>query len=159
MDKSIEIKIITADNAKELSDLLSSEESDYSKYFIPFDFDFHSIHSLLIKSIVDQYYGIFIDSRLSGFYMLRGKDEGFSVPAYGVFISKKYSGLGLAKLSLYHAYSVCKTNNIKEMMLKVHPENTYAKKMYEDFGFKLTGTDEKNDNFIFKIKIEKKLDL
>ena len=155
MDKSIEIKIITANNAKELSDLLSSEKSDYSKYFIPFDFGQHSIHSLLKKSIADKYYGIFVDRGLSGFYMLRGIDEGFSVPAYGVFISKKYSGLGLAKLTLYHAYSVCKTNNIKEMMLKVHPENTYAKKMYEDFGFKFSGKDKKNDNFIYKIKIEK----
>ena len=158
MDKSIEIKNITAANAKELSDLLCSEESGYSKYFIPFDFDHHSIHSLLKKSIADKYFGIFIDSRLAGFYMLRGIDEGFSVPAYGVFISKKYTGLGLAKLTLYHAYSVCKTNNIKEMMLKVHPENTYAKKMYEDFGFKLSGKDAKNDNFLYKIKIEKKLD-
>ena len=29
--------------------------------------------------------------------MLRGFDEGFEVPSYGVWISKKFSDMGLAK--------------------------------------------------------------
>ena len=155
--KMMEIKIITINHSEELSDLLNSEEIGYTKYFNPFKFDYSTIISILQNSINDKFFGIFIENKLIGFYMLRGLDQGYTVPSYGVFISNRFSGLGLAKLTLQHALSICKMNNINEMMLKVHPNNIYAKKMYEDFGFNYAGIDEKNNNRIYKIKIAKKI--
>jgi len=34
-------------------------------------------------------------------------------------------------------------------MLKVHPENIVAKSIYERFGFKQAGIDQKNSNLIY----------
>ena len=75
--------------------------------------------------------------------MLRGFDTGYLVPAYGVWIAPNYSNFGLAKLTLAHTYCICKANNISQLMLKVHPENVIAKRLYEKAGFQKTSFDNK----------------
>lgn len=147
--KTLEIKKLIIDNTKELAQLLQSADEDYSQYFIPFTFDDATILRIISNAIKDQYYGIFVDSKLAGFYMLRGLDEGYSIPSYGVWISEKYTNRGLSTFSLQHAISFCKLNSIKKLMLKVHPENQAAKHIYEKYGFKQTGVDPKIHHLIY----------
>ncbi|MBL8155080.1 MAG: GNAT family N-acetyltransferase, partial [Anaerolineae bacterium] len=86
---------------------------------------------------------------LAGFFMLRGWDAGYDVPAYGVTIAQAYSGLGLARLSLDLSKTICRLRQVKRLMLKVHPENTVAKRLYEQAGFVQTGIDPRNANLIY----------
>ena len=147
--KIIEIKKIDASYSNELSKLLNHSAQVYTKYFDPFNFDLNSVKSNMDKAKNDVFFGIFVDHQIVGFHMLRGWDAGYDVPAYGVFISSDYSGLGLGKLSIQHAISFCWINDIKKMMLKVHPENLIAKRIYESFGFTRQGIDKKNNNLIY----------
>jgi RimJ/RimL family protein N-acetyltransferase len=149
MPDNIEIKKINPDFADTLSTLLQSSDKEYSKYFIPFPFEKKSIKKILSVSVKNSYFGVFVDNVLVGFYMLRGFDEGYKIPSYGVWISEKFSGLGISKLTLQHAIAYCKINKIKKLMLKVHPENSIAKNIYEHFGFRMEGTDPKNENLIY----------
>lgn len=147
--KDITIKRLSVESANDLSELLSKEDSDYSKHFTAFNFDYATIKEKLMHLKKDRFWGIYFESTLTGFYMLRGLDEGYKIPSYGVFISKEFSGKGLSKLTLQHAVSYCKLNGIKKLMLKVHPDNLVAKKIYEDFGFTQTGIDPNNENLIY----------
>ena len=149
MQDNIEIKEMDSKQAKTLSELLKSSDKEYSKYFIPFSFDEKSIEKILTDAVKDKYLGVFAKQRLVGFYMLRGFDAGYEIPSYGVWISKEYSGCGLSKLTLQHAITYCKLNKIKKLMLKVHPENLVAKKIYEDFGFVQESVDTDNKNLIY----------
>ncbi len=151
--KEITIKKIGIEYAGELSDLLLSQPPEYSKYFVPFNFNFESIKNILGNIEKDIFWGLFLDNKIVGFYMLRGFDQGFEIPSYGVWISKNFSGKGLSKLTLQHAITFCKINNINEIMLKVHPKNIAAKNLYENFGFKPAGTDPKIENIIYKLKL------
>jgi RimJ/RimL family protein N-acetyltransferase len=146
---SIEIKELSSENAVLLSDALSKEKLEYMKYFTPFEFSIDLIKQILSGAVKDKYFGIFVGDKLAGFYMLRGMDDGYKIPAYGVWISSEFSNKGLSKLTLYHAFSFCRINNIKKLMLKVHPENLIAKTLYESLGFEKVGIDEKNDNIIY----------
>ena len=146
---SLEIKRLTVDKSKELANLLQSSEKEYSQYFIPFTFEIETISGILSKAIKDQFYGIYVDKNLVGFYMLRGFDDGFEIPSYGAWIAKKFSSKGISKLTLHHAITFCKTNNIKKLMLKVHPDNLIAKKIYEDFGFIYDGVDKLIGHLIY----------
>jgi len=146
---TLEIKRLNINNAKELTNLLQSSDKEYSKYFIPFTFDFETISEILSKAKNDQIYGIYVKQNLAGFYMLRGFDEGYSVPSYGVWISEKYANEGLSTFTLQHAISFCKLNSIKKLMLKVHPENLAAKHIYEKYGFIQTGVDPKIHHLIY----------
>jgi RimJ/RimL family protein N-acetyltransferase len=151
--KEIIIKKLSPESAVELSQLLQNENPEYIKYFIPFNFDVQTISKKLNSIKDDCYFGIFIENKIAGFYMLRGFDEGYKIPSYGVWISKKFSKMGLSKLTLQHAVSFCQLNRIKELMLKVHPDNLIAKKIYENFGFKQSGIDPQNSNLIYYKKL------
>ena len=146
---SIEIKELSFEHADLLSKALSKEKSEYLKLFTPFEFSVDSIKRILSNAVNDKYFGIYISNELAGLYMLRGFDDGYEIPAYGVWISSEFSNKGLSKLSLYHAFSFCKINKIKILMLKVHPENKVAKELYESLGFVKIGIDKKNDNIIY----------
>jgi RimJ/RimL family protein N-acetyltransferase len=147
--KAIEIKLLTNENSRELAELLQNSDKEYSQYFIPFTFDYGTVFKLLSNVVKDQYYGIFSDNNLIGFYMLRGFDEGFDIPSYGVWIAKDFSSKGISKLTLQHAISVCKVNNIKKLILKVHPDNIIAKNIYEKFGFIYQGVDNRIGHLIY----------
>ena len=149
MFKNVEINELHTDHAEILSKLLLASDETYTQYFIPFSFEANTIKKILEGATKDQYFGVFIGRELAGFYMLRGFDEGYDIPSYGIWIAETFAGLGLSKLTLQHAISYCKVNGIKRIMLKVHPENAIAKKTYEDFGFKQQGTDSKNNNLIY----------
>jgi len=147
--KSIEIKQIGLEHASTLAKALANEKSDYLKYFTPFEFSLQSITNIFTQMVKDKFFGIFVNEIIVGFYILRGLDEGYDIPSYGVWISSKFSNKGLSKLTLYHAFSFCRINSISKLMLKVHPENTTAKKLYESLGFEQTGFDKKNGNYIY----------
>ncbi|MCZ7610331.1 MAG: GNAT family N-acetyltransferase [Ignavibacterium sp.] len=145
----VEIRKINIAQSKELSDLLLQSDREYSKYFIPFEFDIESVSKVMGKAVKDMFYGIYVNSILVGFYMLRGWDAGYDIPSYGVWISENFSSKGLSKLTLHHAISICKINKVKKLMLKVHPDNITAKRIYEDFGFTFNGIDEKIGHLVY----------
>ena len=92
---SLEIIELTPDFASVLSKKLLEESRDYIGHFIPFDFSEDSIQKILSSKKADKFFGLFLNKELVGFYMLRGFDEGYETPAYGVWISSEYSNKGL----------------------------------------------------------------
>ena len=145
----LEIIKLKSSDAKLLSAELLQEPKDYIKYFDPFDFSETTISNILRQAKLDSYFGIFINKTLAGCYMLRGFDEGYEIPSYGVWIASKFSNSGLSTLTLFHAFSFCKLNNIKKLMLKVYPDNIVAKNLYEALGFQRTGIDKKGNKLIY----------
>jgi len=127
---------------------LKQEDAEYIKYFQPFPFDSGEIRKRLVDARKDCYWGIFCGKKLAGIFMLRGMDDGYEIPSYGVYIPREWSGKGLSRLSLLFSISWCRVNGFKTLMLKVHPKNAIARKMYEDHGFLEVGVDPKNDNII-----------
>ncbi len=149
MHKNVEIKELQPEQASILSALILNAPKDHTKYFTPFSFEENSLKIIINDAVNDKFFGIFINDELVGFYMLRGFDDGYKVPSYGVWISDKFSRLGLSTLTLHHAIAFCKINGLKKIMLKVHPENIFAKNIYETFSFKQEGIDPKNSNLIY----------
>ena len=145
----VTFKRIRVRDSLALSSMLASAPAAYSRFFIPFAFDLDSVSGVLRKAKKDVFYSVKVNNDWAGFYMLRGFDQGYRVPAYGVWIAPQYKNCGLAALTLAHAFSICKLNRIATMMLKVHPENTAALKLYERMGFARTGIDPKNGHFIY----------
>lgn len=132
-----------------LSSLLSSQSPEYLRFFRPFGFDQDSISALLRGKVQDIYMGIFWEERQAGFFMLRGWDEGYEVPAYGVLIDEAHSGLGLATLSLRISKAICRLRRAPRIMLKVDDANVRARRVFELAGFVQTEVDPSGKVFIF----------
>jgi RimJ/RimL family protein N-acetyltransferase len=125
-----------ADSVK-VSQMLLSARPEYCRYFTPFSFDVKSFRHVLQSAKRDRYWRIRFAEEIAGFFMLRGFDSGYERPSFGVFIAEKFSNKGLSTLALQYSLSWCKLNNVSKVMLKVHPDNVYARRAYEGAGFEL----------------------
>jgi RimJ/RimL family protein N-acetyltransferase len=146
---NLTIRPLNAEDASDLSSLLSGQSPAYVRFFTPFNFDPYSVASLLAGQGADLFMGMYWQDRLIGFFMLRGWDSGYEIPSYGVLIDEKYSGYGLTRLSLKLAKSICKLRRVPRIMLKVNADNLIAKRLFEEAGFTQTGVDAQTGNLIY----------
>jgi ribosomal-protein-alanine N-acetyltransferase len=83
----------------------------------------------------DLYYAAFLGDQLIGYGMLRGWDEGYSVPSFGVAVGAAYRGRGIGRGLLRYAIEYARKRGASTMMLKVHLDNPGARHLYESEGF------------------------
>jgi ribosomal protein S18 acetylase RimI-like enzyme len=67
--------------------------------------------------------------------MLRGWDEGYSVPSFGVAVGSAYRGRGIGRGLLLYAIEYARKRGAPAVMLKVHLDNASARHLYESEGF------------------------
>ncbi len=130
-----EIAPLTPLDAAELSRILAASRPEYVTHFHPFAFDEQSVRQQLERARRDRFWGLRCGGELAGFFMLRGFDEGYERPAFGVFIAEHFAGRGLARRALNASIKWCEETGVREMMLKVYRENATALRIYEEAGF------------------------
>lgn len=147
-----QVKIIKLNSqySTELSQMVFADPPDYRQHFTPFSFEAKALNERLKAVQKDQYWGINYADKLVCFFMLRGFDEGYKRPSFGVYVAKPFTNKGLGKLAIQYALSWCRLNNITAVMLKVHPHNTYARHTYQQAGFKFLAVCSKTGHDIFE---------
>jgi len=131
----IRIESLVPGDAEALSELLTCEP-EYSQYFTPFaSSEPGALATILSNADRDQYWCFRCGEVMGGLLMLRGFDEGYAIPALGLYIAQEYSGKGLGLLAVSYALVWCRLNAIGTVMLKVHASNTRARSLYEGLGF------------------------
>lgn len=134
--------------------MLRSQSPEYARFFYPFSFDEGRINEMLAKCEQDVYLGLYREGRMVGFFMLRGWDEGYEVPAFGILIDENYRGFGLEMLALETAKVICRLRGATRMMLKMHPDNFTARGVARKIGFHRSGVEEKTGNVIYHMELE-----
>jgi GNAT superfamily N-acetyltransferase len=108
------------------SSLLLDQPEGYNRYFHPFEFDRQTLRSILRNRKQDIYTGIYHGMRLIGFWMLRGWDEGYTMPTQGLMIDHRYSGLGIGTLCLAAMRVAARLRGAEKIMTRVHQGNDAA---------------------------------
>lgn len=119
-----------------LAQLLAEQRQEYIGHFSPFNFDQDSLRGLIENAVDDRYWILRYSGNLAGFFMLRGFDEGFVRPSFGVFVAEQFAGQGLATSALEYALEWCRKDGVTEIMLKVASKNTAAANLYRRFGYR-----------------------
>ncbi|MGH9903498.1 MAG: GNAT family N-acetyltransferase [Pyrinomonadaceae bacterium] len=153
MEGNFAARPLRTEDGPELSALLLAQAPEYVRYFTPFAFDRETVSRTLARRDQDVFTGFYWRSRLVGFFMLRGWDEGYDVPAYGVLVDEQFGGYGLATVSLRMAKAVCKLSGAPRIMLKVHPANERARRIFERAGFVRVGTDPEGEKLIYHFNL------
>jgi len=122
-------------DAARIAAMLKAASQEYAAHFHPFAFDEATVRAQLERARKDCFWGLECGAKLAGFFMLRGFDEGYERPSFGVFVAEQFAGRGLARQALDTATQWCKENGVREMMLTVFPENAAARRVYEEAGF------------------------
>lgn len=134
-----EVFPLTVEDAPALTALLARQGPAYLAHFHPFAFDEKTLSGVLRAARKDRFWGLRVKGELAGFWMLRGFDEGYARPAFGVFVAQAYSGQGLARLALQSALDWCTAQKVATVMLKVAPANERARRTYVCAGFDVIG--------------------
>ena len=134
-----------------LSELIFSENKEYLMYFTPFTNKKNFIDSIL-RSTKDMYFIIKVDQSIVGYISLRGLDDGYPNPRFGIFISKEFSNKGIGNFASKKIIKLCKDKfDYQFIDLKVDPNNKSAINLYHALGFKLKEKSEPENLMILEL--------
>jgi ribosomal protein S18 acetylase RimI-like enzyme len=136
--ESLRIRALRASDAGPLGDLFAELRADPdSVHFHPHAFTREEARRITQRIGIrkDLYFAALTDHDVAGYGMLRGWDEGYSIPSFGVAVAIRYRGHGIGRRLLRYATSRARRRGATKMILKVHPENANAKHLYESEGF------------------------
>ena len=135
----VSFSILGPADAPALAMLVQSQTPAYMRTFHPFPFDEKELSECLKANRQDVWWGIEADGQLAGLVMLRGADEGYEHPAFGILVAEEFAGRGLARQALRHCFAWCRSRGIPKILLKVETANVRARNLYLDEGFELVG--------------------
>lgn len=90
----------------------------------------------------DRYVGLCHGDEFFGYGMLRGWDDGFSVPSLGIYVAPELRGTGAARLLMHHLHLIARLSGATQIRLKVYRENAAAYKLYESMGYLFSDSNE-----------------
>jgi RimJ/RimL family protein N-acetyltransferase len=147
---------LRVEDASALSQWLCAQPPDYARFFNPFGYDEPAIADTLARQGRDVFMGLFWQEEIIGFFMLRGWNDGYEVPAFGIMIDEQYRGYGLEMAALDMAKVICRLRNVSRLMIKMHPDNISAKGVARKTGFVQTGVETATGNLIYHYEIKRR---
>ena len=87
----------------------------------------------------DVYAVLETDGRFVAYGILRGWDEGFSVPSLGIAVRNDEQGRGHGRRMMEWLAGEALRRGAHRIRLRVHADNTPARKLYESVGYRYDG--------------------
>ncbi len=131
-----------------------------TRKFYPFPLTGQTAFEITQKSHKDRYYLAFMGETVVGLAMLRGWDEGYEVPSFGVLVDRRFHNRGIGKKLTRFALAEAKILGCRKVRLSVLASNASALHIYASLGFKETDrtTALARGEAETKIVMEKELD-
>jgi RimJ/RimL family protein N-acetyltransferase len=132
----LECRQVGPADAKILGALLTSLDAST---FHPHPLTFEEADRIAAHRGRDVYAILLEDGRPIGYGMLRGWDEGYATPSLGVALDPGAQGRGLSRTLMEYLHAVAWGRGAPSIRLRVHPDNTRARRLYESMGYRVTG--------------------
>jgi len=152
LKKSFSIRQLEPADVAAIAAFMRSQSTEYLRFFYAFGSDESDIVEILSKCELDVYSGIFWQAELVGIFMLRGWDDGYDVPSFGVLIDEKYRGGAFMRLALDSGKLICRLSGGKRLMAKIHPDNV-SHRGASRLGLQQTGIEESTGNIIYHLEL------
>ena len=110
-------------------------DPDTRRWFHPHSLTASEAQQVCCYSGWDLYLGAFLGAEMVGYALLRGWDEGFSVPTFGVAVIPEQRGQGVGDALASAAIDLARAKDAEEVLLHVNPSNRLATRWYERLGF------------------------
>jgi perosamine synthetase len=104
-------------------------------YFDPFPMSEESARRLAVEPRLDRYYVAIADDRIVALSMLRGWDEGYSVPSFGIMVDPEWHGRSVGSALTDYTLAAAERLGCGEVRLSVYASNGRAVEMYRRRGF------------------------
>ena len=110
-------------------------------YFRPHQFTREEAGRIANEGGRDTYALLVENGRAVAYGMLRGWAEGYPIPSLGIAVRTSAQGRGLGRLMMAHLHAEARQRGATVVRLRVHPDNTRARRLYESLGYACAGKD------------------
>ena len=86
----------------------------------------------------DLYFLQIKDNEITGYAMLRGWDEGYTIPSLGIAIHPNFRNQGLSMEFMEFLHDQARAKGAPKVRLKVYSSNEGARHLYENLGYSFT---------------------
>src|ERR1700722_17301529 len=97
--------------------LEENDREEITGHFHPFPMTRETAERLCLGHFKDCYCVAFLDNVMVGLVMLRGWDEGYDIPSFGLFVDHRYHGLGLGRMLTDYAMIEAKRRGCAKVRL------------------------------------------
>ena len=115
-------------------------------YFHPHPLTYEVAKKIAIYEGDDLYFLQIKDNEITGYAMLRGWDEGFTIPSLGIAIHPNFRNQGLSIKFMRFLHNQARAKGATQVRLKVYSNNAEARHLYESLGYSFVA--EENGQFI-----------
>ena len=130
------MRMLVRSDAEALSALFTSNDvASVRRMFDPFMLSKQTALDLTQSPGQDRYYGAWVDGLLVGFSMLRGWNEGYEVPSFGILVDAVHTGRGLGRLLTEFTVDQARDLGCERVRLTVYADNLHAVRLYTSLGF------------------------
>jgi ribosomal protein S18 acetylase RimI-like enzyme len=130
------IQSIRSSDSERLARFFERNDTDaVRRQFHPFPLTADTARTLACGAGSDAYFAGEDGGEVVAFAMLRGWDEGFETPSFGVLVDAARSRESLGRRMLEHALTHARARGCRGVRLSVYESNTAARKLYESMGF------------------------
>lgn len=112
-----------------------------TRYFHPFPLDSATANRIASVPHLDRYYIALRNGEIVALGMLRGWDEGYEVPSFGLVVDYRQQGLGLGKKMTEFAMSDALRLRCQKVRLSVYKSNLRGMSLFSSLGFEEIGSE------------------
>jgi len=116
--------------------LQENNRPEIVRHFHPFPLTAATATEIARAGHLDRFYVAILNSQIVGFCMLRGWDQGFDVPSFGVLVDYRHQGLGLGRHMTEFAIDEARKLNCRNVRLSVYASNERAARLYRSLSFR-----------------------
>lgn len=118
---------------------MHNDDSGTARQFHPFPMTSETADSICNRRRKDRYYVAISDEKVVGLTMLRGLDEGFAIPSFGIIVDRTSRGRGLGSELTRYTIDAARRLGCGRVRLTVYASNANAITVYSAFGFQEAG--------------------
>lgn len=115
--------------------LVSNNIPEIVRNFHPFPLTFDVAQRIACQPHRDKYYIAIVKCQIVGLSMLRGWDEGFSIPSFGIIVDHRMHGRCIGKRLLEYTLDQASKFHCQRVRLTVFASNASAVHLYKGVGF------------------------
>lgn len=109
---------------------------EVTAHFHPFPLNAETAHRICAEPRRDRYFAAWDYDAIAGLAMLRGWDEGYAIPSFGIMVDHRRHGQGHGRALTEHALALAGELGCARVRLTVHADNTRAVELYQRAGFR-----------------------
>ena len=108
--------------------------------FHPFALDASAAKIICTETKHDLYFVFLEGNSILGLAMLRGWDNGFDIPSFGILVHRLHHGKGIGRALIAHALVMAQELHAPRIRLTVNADNARAIRLYEKADFHIAET-------------------